>query len=313
MRIGLTTRSLVLASVVAGASVSAQPVPRAQLSEKFRERLQEIARGTNGIVGAAVIDLKTGERFGVNEQFTFPQGSAIKIPILITLYAQAKAGALRLEDRLPVRSQDLTAGSGVAQYFAADHSMLSLHDLAVLMVVLSDNTATNMLIDRLGMATVNATMRSLGLTEIALQRKMIRPKESAAGLENIATPAAAATLMHMIHRCDLPVTPEGCASLRAILEIPKDGALPSALPSDLRVAWKPGSVEGVETAWGLVALPGNPYVVTVMVTYSDAGAATQAIQEVSRAAYEYFHRVGRSSAYGVRVPLNLADSVRKPQ
>ena len=78
-----------------------------------------------------------------------------------------------------------------------------------------------------------------------------------------------------------------------------------------RVAWKPGTVEGVATSWGLFALPANPYVLTVMVNYSDDVAATRAIRQVADAAYEYFKRVARASAFGVRVPAPLADSIRK--
>jgi hypothetical protein len=70
-------------------------------------------------------------------------------------------------------------------------------------------------------------------------------------------------------------------------------------------------VEGVETSWGLFALPANPYVLTVMVNYSDEIAATRAIRQTADATYEYFKRVARASAFGVRVPAQLADSIRK--
>ena len=72
------------------------------------------------------------------------------------------------------------------------------------------------------------------------------------------------------------------------------------------------SVEGVETSWGLFALPGNPYVMAVMVNYSDDTAGQGALRQIADAAYEYFRRVTRSSAFGVRLPLLLADSVKKP-
>ena len=172
-------------------TTSAQPAPsaqRAQLTAKFRERLAEIARSTDGVVGIGVIDLQSGERFGVNDTLVFPQGSAIKIPILIELFRQASAGTLSLEERVPVRAADQVGGTGVITWFGDGLSMISLRDLAVLMIVLSDNTATNILIDKVGMAAVNSTMATLGVPSIRLQRKMIQPRESAAGRENIATP-----------------------------------------------------------------------------------------------------------------------------
>ena len=121
---------------------------RDQLAAKLQHELQRLAAATPGVVGIAVVDIVSGKRFGVNEALVFPQGSAIKIPILIELYRRADKGELRLTDRLHVRSRDQVGGSGLMQYFADGGSELSLHDLAIAMIVLSDNTATNLLIDR---------------------------------------------------------------------------------------------------------------------------------------------------------------------
>ena len=178
----------------AAPSVSvAQPAQRAILAAKLRTELRQIADETTGVVGAQVIDLATGERIGVNDTLTFPQGSAIKIPLLIELYRQDETGALKLSTRVPVRQADRTGGSGLLQNLGDGTSELSLGDLAMFMITVSDNTATNMLIDRVGMDKVNATTRALGVPDVKLQRKMIRPRDSFAGNENIATPAAAAT------------------------------------------------------------------------------------------------------------------------
>ncbi|MEO7362234.1 MAG: serine hydrolase [Gemmatimonadaceae bacterium] len=294
------------------APVHSQPDQRAQLTEKFRTTIGDIARATNGVVGVSIIDLKSGLRFGINDSLIFPQGSAIKIPVLIELYRQADAGILNLDERVALRVTDQVAGSGVSQYFTAGQSMLSMHDLAVLMIVLSDNAATNVLIGKVGMSAVNSTMISMKLPTIRLQRLMIRARESAVGKENVATPAQAAELMRRIHTCELPMAKSRCDELRRVLEIPKSGAFPSSVPSDVRVAWKPGTVEGVETSWGLFGLPGNPYVVTTMVNYSDEISGQAALRQIADAAYQYFLRVARTSAFGVRVPLPLADSVKKP-
>ena len=305
-------RNAALFMLMVSTRAHAQPDQRAQLATKFRSTLSEIARTVNGVVGVSIIDLKSGERFGINDSLVFPQGSAIKIPLLIELYRQADAGTLKLDDRVLLQTADQVAGTGVAQYFAPGQSMLSLHDLAVLMIVLSDNTATNVLIGKVGMSAVNATMTSIQLPAIKLQRLMIRARESAIGNENLATPAQAAELMRRIHTCELPMTRKRCDELRRILELPKPGAFPSSVPAEVRVAWKPGTVEGVETSWGLFALAGNPYVVTAMVNYTDETSGQNALRQIADAAYEYFKRITRTSAFGVRVPLQLADSVKKP-
>ena len=155
-------------------------------------------------------------------------------------------------------------------------------------------------------------MDSLGVGAVKLQRKMIQPLASARGEENIATPAAAAQLMRRVAECALPMSREHCATVRRILELPKSGTIPSSVPAGVRVAWKPGGIEGVQTAWGIVDLPGRPYVVVAMMNYADGDGASAALREVSDAAYQYYRRRARASGFGVRVPLSVADSIRTP-
>jgi len=241
----------------------------------------------------------------VNDTLTFPQGSTIKVPLLIELFRQDAVGQLTLSTRVAVRAADRTGGDGLVQYLGDGTSELSLGDLAMFMVTVSDNTATNILIDRVGMDRVNALLRELGVPQVKMQRKMIRPRESAVGNENIATPASAATIMAKIARCELPLPKERCAALRRLLEIPKGGPIEASVPEGVKVAWKPGDIEGVNTMWGLVDLPGRPYVVVGMVNYSDADEGLRALRRIADAAYGYFHVLARSTPYGARVPLDV--------
>lgn len=297
-----------LAVAVGAATVIAQPPHRKQLADKLQRDLQRAADAAPGVVGIAVVDITSGEQFCVNETLVFPQGSAIKIPILIELFRRTDAGDLRLTERLPLRAADQVGGSGVLQYLSDSGSELSLHDLAIPMIVLSDNTATNMLIDRLGMPRVSQTMAELGAPGTRLQRKMIRPEESARGNENVSTPREAAALMVRLAKCALPMTAASCARVKKILEIPKGGPFREPIPGSVPVAWKPGGIEGVQTAWGLVNVPGAPYAIAIMVNYGpDDMNAT--IREVSSIAYRYFTQIARSSPHGARVPLEY---VKKP-
>lgn len=271
------------------------------LSEKFQEELEGITRDVRGVMGVSILDLTTGQHFGVNEDLVFPQGSSIKIPILIELYRQANAGELRLDERLPITTGEMAGGSGILKYFGDGESEVSLRDLGVLMIVLSDNTATNLLIDRVGMERVNATMAELGLPSIRLQRRMIRPQDSAAGRENVATPREAAELMRRIASCELPMSGELCGEVRSVLEFPK--TVPGEVPSTVKRAWKGGSIQGVRAGWGIVDLPGRPYAVGVMVNYSDGAEAGVAIDEAATAAYRYFSLLAGATPHGTRVPL----------
>jgi beta-lactamase class A len=305
------TRSLRRARAVSAAAVcallgvglGAQAPPRTQLADKLRVELERLAASAQGVVGIGVVDLSSGERWGVNDAAVFAQGSAIKIPLLIELFRRADAGELRLTDRRTLTAADRTGGSSLLQYFSDGGSALSLHDLAVPMVVLSDNTATNMLIDAVGMDRVTHSMASLGFPQTKLQRKMIQPEASARGHENVSTPREAADVMARLFRCDVALTASSCAEVTRLLELPKGGAFREAIPQAVPVAWKPGGLDGVATAWGLVKLPGAPYAVSIMVNFGPDGPAMNAtIRGVSSAVYQYFAQIAGATPFGTRVP-----------
>lgn len=299
-----------LGAALGPATATAQEPHRQMLGDKLRAELEAVASDFAGVAGIQVVDLTSGERFGVNEALVFPQGSAIKIPILLELVRRGEAEPGLLARRVEVGAEVQAGGSGVLEHFGDGTSALSLEDLAVLMIVLSDNTATNVLIDAVGMDAVNRLMDDLGAPRTRLQRKMIRPEASARGDENLSTPAEAAGLMARIHSCDLPLSEAGCRRVRQILEIPKGGPLPAPIPGDVPVAFKPGGIEGVTTAWGLVGLSDRPYAIAVMTNYGGPGG--EAVQAASRAAWEYFRRLSRATGHGARVPLDVIRHHRPP-
>lgn len=295
---------MVLIGVIGVNAALAQVPLRQQLAQKFQAELTRLAEATESGVGISVVDVINDQRFGVNETLVFAQGSAIKIPILLELFRRADMGDLRLGDRVTLRASDQVGGSGLLRHFADGDSEFSLRDLAIPMIVLSDNTATNVLIDRLGMDRVSRTMAELGASQTKLQRKMIRPEESARGNENISTPREAADLMVRLAKCQLPMSSGSCSEVLKILEIPKPGAFRGPIPNTIPVAWKPGGLEGVSTAWGLVRIPGQPYAIAIMVNYG-ATDMDETIRQVSAAAYGYFSQIARSTPFGTRVPLEF--------
>lgn len=299
-RAALAVALLVTALSIAPCPSLAQAPHRAILRAKLQHELAQIADSFDGVMGIEVVDLTDSTRIGVNDTLVFPQGSAIKVPILIELYRQAEARPALLTRQHRISAATRTGGSGVLQFFSDGTSSLSNEDLAVLMVTLSDNGATNLLIDAVGMDSVNHTLRTLGLTQTRLQRRMIQPEASARGQENISTPAEAATIMARLARCALPLSPASCERVMHILELPKDEAVRSVIPSNIRVASKPGSLEGVATSWALVELPDRPFVITVMTNYG-GGDGDDAIRKAAKAAYAYFTRLAGVTPYGTRV------------
>lgn len=278
----------------------AQPENWKLVHEKTEARLREIAVGVRGAMGIAALDLTSGERFAVNENLVFPQGSAIKIPILLEVYKQANAGKFQLTDLRWLNKADQVGGSGVLFELGDHTSQLSIRDLAVLMIVLSDNTATNMLIELVGMANVNQTLGALGLKQTRLQRKMLNTAASGRGEENLATPAEAARLMEILYRGEF-LNRQVCDEILAILKKPKSGGINAALPAAIPVAFKPGGIAGVATEWAIVYLKERPYAAVVMENYAIGEEAATAMQEISRTLYDYFWRLGNATRHGTYV------------
>ena len=268
------------------------------LERKFEAGLRTVADGLDGVMGYAIKDLKTGALYLSNEKEVFPQASSIKIAILLEVFKRAEEGALKLEERIDLAPDKKVAGSGILYFLGHPSLALSVKDLCVLMIVLSDNTATNLLIDRVGMESVNKRMNALGLPATRLRRRMMDLKAAAEGRENVSTPREMMTLLEKIWSGDILKEPLRTGMLD-ILSIEKDSPLRAGVAEDVAVAEKPGELEAVRCDSGIVLLKDRPYIISVMTTYLKRdGDGNPAIAAVSRLAFEHFLRLKRSSDLG---------------
>ena len=272
---------------------------QADLSAKLSADLNRMDASYDGVMGIFGKDLTSGETFAVNADTIFPQASSIKIPLLIELMRQAQDGKLNLGERIDIHHAGLVGGSGVLQFFSDGGSSVSLHDLAVLMVVLSDNSATNLIIDRVGMDNVNTMLDGLGLKETRLARKMIDIDAERDERENRSTPRQMGTFVEMLNAGKL-LDAEHTKMALEILEYPKDSPLHSGVPDTITVAEKPGSLNGAQCDTGIVFLAGRPYVISVMTTFNSTNGDT-AIAGVSARVFSYFDRLAHANSYGVHV------------
>ena len=224
--------------------------------------LDELAGRSPARVGLAAASLNGEIAFAVRATELFTQASAIKIPVLWELYRAGDAGELSLDEALPVDAANGAGGCGVLQHFGAV-SRLTLGDLAVLMIVLSDNVATNLLIDRVGIEPVNRLLEGHRAAETRLRRKMMDAAARAAGRENTSTPAEAIALMRRLHELSSGADAAASATL-ATLRLKKESPVTAAIGKDATLATKPGALDGLRTEWSLVETADGGYTMALM-------------------------------------------------
>jgi beta-lactamase class A len=268
------------------------------LWQKLEATISETDRSLDGVLAVAILDLSTGQKYLFHADEVLPTASSIKIAILAEFYRQVQQGKLKFTDLYTLQQADLVGGSGIAEAFTPGVTRLTLRDVAALMISVSDNSATNIIIDRIGMDNVNALLDSLGLAHTRLRRKMMDLKAAAEGRENIATPRELMILLEDLYRGKV-LNKAMMEDFFKLLSIHKESYIPRELPEDLRVANKPGELEGVRNDSGIVFTGNRPYVISVMTTYlrheGDGGAA---IIRISTAAYRMFDRLSRASELG---------------
>ena len=265
---------------------------------KLEQSILEIDRNLDGAMGVAIVDLTDGHKYLLHANDVFPQASSIKICVLAELYRQAQQGKLKLTDLYTVNAADLVADSDIMGGLTPGVTRITLRDLATMMVAVSDNSATNVLIDRVGMDNVNAFLASQGLRETKLRRKMMDLKAAGEGRENVSTPAEMARLLSALYNGEI-LDKEMTADFFKVLSTHKDSWIPRDLPDDLKIADKPGALEGVRNDSGVIFVDNRPYILCVMSTYLRRERdGEDAIANISLAAWRMFDRLARASEYG---------------
>jgi beta-lactamase class A len=290
-----------LSSVLLVSTCLAQGAPSAKqkvLWQKLESKIEQVDRNLDGVMGIAIEDLTTGDHYFLREDEVFAQASSIKITVLANLYLQAQQGKLKLTDLYTVQSSDLVPDSDIMNGLTPGVTRVTLRDLATMMVAVSDNSATNVLIDRVGMQNVNAMLDSQGLSHTRLRRKMMDLEAAKQGRENISTPREMMTLLDAIYHGKL-LNKESTEDFFKMLSTNKQSFIPRDLPPDLKVANKPGELEAVRNDSGIVFVEGRPYVICVMTGFlRNEREGEEAITKVSLETWRMFDRLSRATEYG---------------
>lgn len=242
----------VLSLAVPAAAAAQQPL------RSLRPAIEERIARHRGVVGLAAIDLDTGDTLSIRGDEPFPTASVIKVPVLVEVFHQVEKGRLRLEDPIVLLEADKRPGSGLLQFLSAP-LQITVRDAAFLMIALSDNTATNLLVDKIGIRAVGVRMDSLGLPRTELHSKVfdrassVAPDSSARWGLGVTTPNEMARLLAMIHRGEA-VSPEASREMVRMLraQFYTEG-LPRYLPPGTTVAHKTGSINESRHDCGIIS------------------------------------------------------------
>lgn len=286
------------ASALAQTSPPAPTEKQQVLWTKLEDSILGIDRGLDGVMGVAIVDLTDGHKYLLHANDVFPHVSSIKICVLAELYRQSQQGKLRLTDLYTVNAADFVPDSDIMNGLTPGVTRITLRDLATMMDAVSDNSATNVLIDRVGMENVNAFLSAQGLRDTRLRRKMMDLKAAAERRENISTPNEMAKLLQALYRGDI-LDKQMTDDFFKVLSTHKQSFIPRNLPEDLKIANKPGELEGVRNDSGVIFVDKRPYILCVMTTYLRRERdGEEAIGNISLAAWRMFDRLARSSEYG---------------
>ncbi|HEV8230444.1 MAG TPA: serine hydrolase [Candidatus Limnocylindria bacterium] len=249
-----------------------------------------MAARTGGVVGLAATRLHDGASVASREDELFPLASLVKVPILVALYEAARTGELKLDERVRYRTATRVPGSGVLQDLD-DGLELTVRDLATLMIAISDNTAADLLLARLGKDRVEGVMRRHGLASIRLPfsilelfqeltdrpdagydelRELLRVSAGSGGRAVVpeqtdrGTPADLCRLFAMLERGELLDRASCAAVLDTLRRTKADSRIPALLPKGTVVAHKTGTIRGVRCDAGIVYAPSGPYAIAIL-------------------------------------------------
>src|SRR3989440_3748731 len=286
-----------LGALIVPARVAAQSPRGAEVLESKIRAL--VAASGAETVAVAFRDLQTGREFLINPGVSFHAASTMKVPVMLEVYRQARAGKLSLEERLPVKNEFKSIADGSTFSVSPDDdSELTLYkkvggtetvrELLRLMITESSNLATDIIIGRVTPARVMDLMRRMGARDIKVLRGVEDGKAFERGLNNTTTARDLLVLLRAIAE-GRAVSREASKEMTDILLGQKfNEGIPAGLPAGVRVAHKTGSITKIEHDAGIVFLKDRkPYILVVLVRgIAEEKRAHQLIADISRAVYE---------------------------
>ena len=252
------------------------------------EWLREGLSGQKGSVSCVFKNLVTGEEFSYRPEAVHPSASTIKIFLMSYVYQLIEDGKFKAEDPVAFDPKDLADSSGVL-YYLRDVKALSVRDLVELMIIISDNSATNILLSFVGMENMQRYLKdTLGLTDTKFQRYMMDFEAAKKGFQNYTTAKDTADMMEAIYRGRM-VSQSACREMMRTLKNQQfqdliGGNLEDIVPEH-NIASKSGGLSGVVHDVAVVDYGKEPFVLSMLGSETDVAAYAQFIRESARRIY----------------------------
>jgi beta-lactamase class A len=265
---------LVIALLIAG-----QNGP-ALAADPLSARVDALAKDFKGTLVLYAKNLDTGKEFARDPDAKVRTASTIKLPILCALASQIAAGKVKWDERIVLRAQDKVTGSGVLASLA-DGTDLTIRNLAILMIIVSDNTATNLILNRITADAVNDYLDTIGITTTRSNRKVRGDGTKLAAAEGwskagqmeenkkyglgVATPREMVKLLELLHQGKI-VNAEVSKDIIGILKMQQDkDGIGRHVPEDVTVASKSGALDALRSDVGIAYTKGGPIAIAITV------------------------------------------------
>lgn len=252
----------------------------------LENKIENIVEESSANISVSFYDLDQGEGFSINGDERVPSASMIKLLILLKALDECDKGKINIEDITNLDDYEKVDGSGILKELSGDHKF-SIRELLTLMIIVSDNTATNILIDLLGMEEINKIGRDLGLEKTNLERKMMDSHAKEKGLENFTSSNEILKLLKMIYEKEFVSEDYSDLALDILLRQQERQRLQRYLPEDLKIASKSGDLDNLENDGGIFFTENKKYILVVLVNQAESNVlAKEIIGEISLKIYK---------------------------
>jgi beta-lactamase class A len=264
-------------------------------------RLAPLIKAHKGKVAIAVKHLGSGEGYYQSADEPMPTASLIKLAVMIEVYQQVAEGKAKLSDPVTLRKEDMVGGSGVLTEHFTPGITFPLRDAVRLMIAVSDNTATNLVLDKIGIGATAERMEAWGFPNTKINAKSFRGSTTSVFPERTkrfglgsTTAREMVEILAKMHAGKV-VSPEACKEMLELLRKCEDNAkFPRFLPENIRVAHKTGSVSDARTDAGILYLPSGPVAMCVLTAENEDkrwvldNAGNVFCARVAKEVYDYF-------------------------